>query len=70
MLQSGLSVSGDQVAQRGAARAHHVMLEQPSVCGTAQGLGARRAAGNPGEVVKQVLALGTIAAQVAEVRRE
>jgi hypothetical protein len=44
-----------------------MMLEQPGVCGAAQGLGARRAAGNAGEVVKQVLPLGTIAAHEAEV---
>src|SRR3989442_8140470 len=44
-----------------------MMLEQPGVCGTAQGLSARRAAGNAGEGVKQVLPMGTIATLEAEV---
>jgi hypothetical protein len=70
VLQSGLSDSGDQVAQRSATRPNDVMLEQPRVCGAAQGFGARRGPGNAGEVLKQLLPLGTIAAQVAEVRRE
>src|SRR5207253_2633216 len=32
LLQRGLSGSGDQIAQRGAAPAYDVMLEQPGVC--------------------------------------
>jgi hypothetical protein len=67
LLQPGLSGRGDRVAQRSPARPNHVVFEQPSGCGTAQGLTPRRTASNAGEVVNRVLPLGTIAAREAEV---
>jgi len=67
LLQPGLSGSGHQIAQRGAARAHDVVLEQPGVCGAAQAVGARRAASNAREVFEQQLPLATITAHEPEV---